>query len=89
MDGRTYLVLFFAVMNLIGIIIMGVDKQRAKRHQFRISERTLWLVAIFGGAIGSTAGMRYFHHKTKHVQFKWGFPILALVELVIYLKIFF
>ncbi|WP_251549505.1 DUF1294 domain-containing protein [Neobacillus muris] len=89
MDGITVLWLVFALMNLAGLIIMGVDKKRAREHQYRISEKTLWLVAVFGGAIGAAIGMQLFHHKTKHFQFKWGFPILALVELVIYAKILF
>ena len=66
---------------------MGEDKKRAKRHQYRISERTLWLVAIFGGAIGTTAGMQVYRHKTKHTSFKFGFPILAIIEFIIFIKI--
>ncbi|WP_160722114.1 DUF1294 domain-containing protein [Bacillus sp. USDA818B3_A] len=76
------------VMNIVGLFIMGEDKKRAKKHEYRISERTLWLVAIFGGAIGTTAGMQAFRHKTKHTSFKLGFPILAVIELIIFLKFF-
>jgi len=82
--------LFFVaviVMNLVGLLIMGEDKKRAKKHQYRISERTLWLVAIFGGAIGTTAGMQAFRHKTKHTSFKLGFPLLAILEIIIFIKI--
>lgn len=75
------------VMNLIGLLIMGEDKKRAKKHEYRISERTLWMVAIFGGAIGTTAGMQFYRHKTKHTSFKLGFPILAILEMIIFLKI--
>jgi len=76
----------FLVMNVVGLVIMGEDKKRAKRHQYRISERTLWLIALFGGAIGSTAGMQFYRHKTKHVSFKIGFPILAIVEIILFLQ---
>ncbi|MEH7116563.1 DUF1294 domain-containing protein [Neobacillus vireti] len=75
------------VMNLVGLLIMGEDKKRAKKNQYRISERTLWLVAIFGGAIGTTAGMQAFRHKTKHTSFKLGFPLLAILEIIIFMKI--
>ena len=66
---------------------MGEDKKRARKHQYRISERTLWLVAFFGGAIGTTAGMQVYRHKTKHTSFKFGFPILAIIEFIIFIKI--
>jgi len=83
MDGETMLIAVFVVMNLIGFFIMGEDKKRARNHQFRISERTLWLVAVFGGAIGSTAGMQVFRHKTKHFWFKIGFPVLAVIDFIL------
>lgn len=66
---------------------MGEDKKRAKKHQYRISERTLWLVALFGGAIGTTAGMQIYRHKTKHLAFQIGFPFLAGVELILLIKV--
>jgi len=73
----------YLIMNLIGLIVMKVDKERAKKHQYRISENTLWLIAVFGGAVGTTAGMQLFRHKTKHVSFKFGFPILAIAEVIL------
>jgi uncharacterized membrane protein YsdA (DUF1294 family) len=60
---------------------MGIDKKRARKNQYRISEKNLWIMAIFGGAIGMTIGMQLFRHKTKHIAFKLGFPFLALVEI--------
>lgn len=62
---------------------MGADKKRAQKHQYRISERTLWMVAILGGAVGTTAGMQLYRHKTKHTSFKIGFPFLAGIELIL------
>jgi uncharacterized membrane protein YsdA (DUF1294 family) len=76
----------YVIMSLIGLFIMGEDKKRAKKHQYRISERTLWLVALFGGAIGTTAGMQIYRHKTKHLAFQIGFPFLAGVELILLIK---
>lgn len=76
--------LAITIMNVIGLAIMRIDKTRAKRHQYRISEKTLWLVAILGGAIGTTLGMQLFRHKTKHVSFKIGFPLLAVIQLVLF-----
>jgi uncharacterized membrane protein YsdA (DUF1294 family) len=73
----------YIIMNLIGLIVMKIDKDRAKKHQYRISEKTLWLIAVFGGAIGTTAGMQLFRHKTKHLNFKIGFPFLAVAEVIL------
>ncbi|EKN65052.1 putative membrane component [Neobacillus bataviensis LMG 21833] len=83
----TIMLAIFVVMNIAGLFIMGEDKKRARKHQYRISERTLWLVALFGGAIGTTAGMQLYRHKTKHVSFKIGFPVLAIIELALLIKI--
>ena len=77
-----------AVMNLAGFFIMGMDKKRARNNQYRISEQTLWNVAFLGGAIGATAGMKHYRHKTKHAQFKYGLPLLAIIELGIFTYLF-
>ncbi|MBT2691220.1 DUF1294 domain-containing protein [Bacillus sp. ISL-47] len=83
------IVLIYLVMNLAGFVLMKLDKEKAKRNQYRISERNLWLVAFFSGAAGMTIGMNTFRHKTKHLQFKMGLPFLALLEagLILYLII--
>jgi len=82
---KIWFVAYF-IMNIAGLVIMWEDKRRAKKHEFRISERTLWLVALFGGAVGTTAGMQLYRHKTKHTSFKIGFPVLAVIELVLLIK---
>ena len=75
----------YLFMNILGLVIMGIDKKRAIHHQYRISERTLWLVALCGGAVGTTIGMQVYRHKTKHLTFKIGFPILAIVDIILFL----
>ena len=80
--------LWAAIMaiNIVAFSLMGVDKNRAKKHQYRIRERTLWLAALFGGAVGAAVGMYFFRHKTKHLQFKIGFPILAIIDVILFIK---
>lgn len=75
------------IMNIVGFVMMKVDKNRAIKHQYRISEGTLWLVAILFGAIGMTLGMKVYRHKTKHFQFKVGLPLLSIIEIVLLLYI--
>lgn len=65
-----FLIVYLLIINIIGIYIMYSDKEKAKHGQFRIREATLWRVAFLGGAIGTTIGMKWFHHKTKHTSFK-------------------
>lgn len=81
------LIAAFVILNLIGLYIMGDDKKRARKHQFRIPEKTLWTVALLGGAVGTTAGMKLFHHKTKHQSFRIGFPLLAILEIILFVYI--
>ena len=57
---------YLIFLNLVGFLIMGEDKRRAKMHRWRISERMLFLVSILGGSIGTWAGMYVFRHKTRH-----------------------
>lgn len=76
------------IMNAAGFFVMGADKKRAKKDLYRISESTLWNVAFLGGAIGATAGMKHYRHKTKHAQFKYGLPLLAVIEAGIFVYIF-
>ncbi|MEH2940793.1 DUF1294 domain-containing protein [Lawsonibacter sp. JLR.KK007] len=73
--------LYLLAANLAAFLLMGLDKGRAKRGKWRISEKTLFLPAVLGGALGGTLGMRFFHHKTKHWSFRWGFPLLLLLQL--------
>jgi uncharacterized membrane protein YsdA (DUF1294 family) len=75
-------------MNIVGIFMMWTDKQRAQKNRYRISERTLWIIALLGGAIGTTVGMQLYRHKTKKLLFKVGFPLLALAQIILYLYFF-
>ena len=72
---------FLLFMNLLGFALMFSDKRRARRGDWRIRERTLFLAAVFGGSLGSLLGMWLFHHKTKHWYFVWGMPLILLAQL--------
>jgi len=73
--------LYEMILNLLGLLSMCVDKRRAVKGQWRISEKALFLVAIFGGSLGSIAGMYLFHHKTKHRRFTVGMPVIFLLQV--------
>lgn len=79
------IVIYLIVINVIGVYVMWADKQKAKKDQFRIPEKTLFFVAILGGAFGTTYGMYQFRHKTKHWYFKYGMPVILILEVVLLL----
>ena len=83
------ILIYLAAVNLFGLIIMGVDKSRAKRRKWRIPEATLFLVAIIGGSIGSIAGMYLFRHKTKHWYFMVGMPVILGLQIIAALIMYF
>ena len=72
--------LYLALMNLAAFAAMGVDKGRARRGRWRVSEKALFLPALLGGALGGVLGMSLFHHKTRHWYFRLGFPLLLLLQ---------
>jgi len=72
---------YLILMNLIAFALYGIDKRRAKQGAWRISEYTLLLVALLGGSLGALLGMRYFRHKTRHRKFRYGVPLILLLQL--------
>jgi len=82
-------IFYFIVINLLGLCLMGMDKSKARRHAWRISEKSLFLVSILGGSLGTWAGMYLFRHKTKHWYFRYGYPALAVLQIIIVLLLIF
>ena len=70
------------VMNLVSFALMGMDKGRARRGAWRISERTLFLATACFGGLGGVLGMKVFHHKTKHWYFRVFFPAFLVLQIV-------
>lgn len=83
-----YFIIYLIFMNFIGFFVMFLDKQKAKRHAWRIPEKTLFLFALLGGSLGTTLGMHCFHHKTRHWYFRFGMPLILILQIVLlgYLK---
>ena len=74
-------IIWLVIINLTAFAIFGIDKNRAKKGQWRIPEKTLFLSAILGGSIGAILGMYIFHHKTKHWYFQFGIPAIMIVQI--------
>ncbi|MER2171463.1 MAG: DUF1294 domain-containing protein [Psychrobacillus psychrodurans] len=73
------ILIFILLMSVSAFVLMGYDKSQAKKRGQRISEKTLWTFAIFGGGIGAYLGMQLFRHKTLHTSFRIGFLMLLIV----------
>lgn len=80
---------YLLAINFITFIVYGIDKYKAKKAKWRISEATLLLMAAIGGSIGAWLGMKVWHHKTLHKKFKYGIPAILLLQIIaiIYLHI--
>lgn len=76
------IVIYLAVINIIAFIMFGADKARAVKGKWRISETALILATLLGGSIGALAGMRIFHHKTRHRKFTIGIPVILVLQIV-------
>lgn len=76
-----WIAVYLLGMNILGFALMFSDKRRARRRDWRVRERTLFLAALFGGSLGSLLGMWLLHHKTKHWYFVLGMPLILLVQL--------
>lgn len=81
MDWYKIIIIYVVIVNIIGFLLMGIDKGRAKMKQWRIKEKNLFLIALIGGSFGSIIGMQFFRHKTKHIKFTLGMPIILLLHL--------
>lgn len=80
-EPQGILLLYFILINLIGFIIMGVDKYKARHNRWRIPEKTLMLIALLGGSLGALIGMHTFRHKTKHKLFTIGVPVILILQI--------
>ena len=75
--------IYLAVINVVTFFMYGVDKRKAKRSKWRIPEATLLLLAVLGGSIGAWLGMKVWHHKTLHKKFRYGVPIIIIVQIAL------
>ncbi|MBR6648957.1 MAG: DUF1294 domain-containing protein [Bacteroidaceae bacterium] len=80
---------YLITVNILAFVLFGLDKFKARRGFWRISEKGLMLTALCGGSIGALFGMRLFRHKTKHKLFTIGVPLILLVQGVLLMYYFF
>lgn len=81
------IIMYLIAINLITLLAMYIDKQKAKKSKRRISEKTLFTLVFLGGGIGGIAGMYIFRHKTKKTRFIIGFPAIVIFQILVVITI--
>ena len=76
-----YFLIYLLLINALGFLLMLIDKWKAKHNRWRIPEATLMSVAALGGSVGSLLGMYTFRHKTRHIKFTVGIPLILTVQI--------
>ena len=82
------LIIYLVLVNAAAFLLMLADKLKAKKGAWRIPERTLIGIAVIGGSIGAIAGMNLFRHKTRHLKFSIGLPVILAVQVVLGLLVY-
>ena len=77
------ILIYLLAINVVTFIVYGIDKYKAKHDKWRISEATLLLLAVFGGSVGAWLGMKVWHHKTMHKKFKYGVPVIFILQVAL------
>ena len=77
------LLYYLIVVNILTFAVYGIDKWKAKQGSWRISEATLLMLAVIGGTIGALLGMQVWRHKTMHLKFKYGLPLILLAQIAL------
>lgn len=76
-------IIYLVAINVATFFTYGLDKWKAKKSMWRISEASLLMLAILGGSIGAWLGMRVWHHKTQHKKFKYGIPLILIAQIAL------
>lgn len=74
---------YLIIINLVGFLIMYIDKKKAINNKYRVAEKKLFFICLVGGSLGLLTGMYKFHHKTKHNKFVYGVPIILILNIII------
>ena len=77
------LLYYLIFINVVTFLVYGIDKWKAKQGSWRISEATLLILAAIGGSIGALLGMKIWHHKTMHKKFKYGLPLIFIIQILL------
>ncbi|HHV96736.1 MAG TPA: DUF1294 domain-containing protein [Clostridiaceae bacterium] len=83
------IIIVLLLVNLFGFVLVAMDKRRAKKRMWRIPEKSFFIISALGGFPGVYTGLFIFRHKTKHIKFTIGLPLIFIIQLVILYYLFF
>ena len=75
--------IYLVAINVVTFFVYGIDKWKARKSKWRIRETALLGLAVMGGSIGAWLGMKVWHHKTLHMKFKYGVPVIMIIQLAV------
>lgn len=82
---RTYciygILIYLVAINIVAFFLYGIDKWKAQRNKWRVTEARLLWIAVAGGSIGALLGMKIWHHKTQHNKFRFGLPAILIFQI--------
>lgn len=87
MELKKIIIIYLVVANVVTFFVYGIDKMKAKRSKWRVSEMALLVLAALGGSVGAWLGMKVWHHKTMHKKFKYGIPLIIIIQIAIVMLI--
>ena len=82
-----YFLTYLVLINIIAVVVTAVDKYRAVRHKWRVSEAALIVISALGGGVAMYASMLLFRHKTRKLKFMLGIPLIVIIELIAVLRV--
>ncbi len=88
MEFLIVIVVYLVAVNVVAFLLFGIDKWKARHARWRISETTLFGMALMGGGLGAWLGMRVWHHKTLHRLFRYGIPFLLILHLSLFVFLY-
>ena len=88
MELKYYFIIYIILINIIYFFVMYIDKKKIEKNKYRISEKTLFILALILGGIGIYSGMYKFRHKTKHLKFTIFIPIIIVINFITFYFIF-
>lgn len=80
---------YLVIINVVTFMAYAMDKRKARKRKWRIPEKTLLFFAVIGGSVGALLGIHILHHKTKHLKFTVGVPVVLMIQIGAILYLYF
>ena len=86
---KQIVLIYLAMINVVTFFVYGIDKWKSQHNRWRVPESMLLGLAAIGGSVGAWLGMKAWHHKTQHKKFKYGVPVILVVQVALVIVILY